>query len=88
VQLWLHGDVDVLCTIARVANWESTLFDFDLDGLTPDEGGKVETILFHARRLTDHATTLWLVENVGLGAEYGPAHGWDGGHAPAWPPPD
>jgi hypothetical protein len=88
VQLWLDGDTDVLCQVHRVAHWESTLFRFGFDGLYPDEARKAAAILFEAERLTEHATKLWLVDFVGLGAEYGPAHEWDGAHAPAWRAPD
>jgi hypothetical protein len=85
VQQWLEEEVDVLCTIRRVVGWASTLFDFDFDGLTADDAARVATILFQARQLLEHPTTLWLVESVGLGVEHGPAHEWDGAQAPAWP---
>jgi hypothetical protein len=88
VQLWLHGDVDVVCTIRPVVDWKSTLFQFGFDGLTAEEGAQVATILFQVRQLVDRPTILWLVERVGLGAEYGAVHEWDGGQAPAWPAPN
>jgi hypothetical protein len=84
VQLWL-GDTDVICTIGPVPHWTSTLVGFDFDGLTPAEARDVAARVSNAR--VNHPTVLWLVDYVGLGEEYGPAHTWDGTHAPAWPPP-
>jgi len=86
VQLWL-GDADVVCTIGPVPRWKSTLFDFSFDGMRPREAREVASILDRAQTRVDHPTVLWLVDYVGFGVEYGPAHTWDGTHAPAWPAP-
>jgi hypothetical protein len=84
VQLWLDIDTDVLATIRRVPEWDSTLFSFDFDGLTIEETVAVETTLFESRQRLDRPTTLWLAEHVGIADEYGPAHEWNGRQAPAW----
>jgi hypothetical protein len=79
--------VDVICEISRVESWQCTLFDFDFDGLGPEEAEGAATTLFAVRSRAPVPTALWLVESIGVGREHGAAHEWDGTHKPAWPPP-
>jgi hypothetical protein len=85
--LWLNHDTDVLCSVERVRSWDCTSFEFDFDGLTPDEARAAAEMLFAAQRRAAHPTALWLVDFVGVGREHGAAHRWDGTQAPGWPPP-
>ena len=86
-QFWTDPGNDLVCVASTVASWDACCFEFRLDGFTPLEGFDVARRLFQARTSLDEITVLWLEDRVGMTVEFGPAHLWDGSHAPAWPVP-
>ncbi len=86
-QLWSDPVNDLVCVAAGKASWGAYCFSFDLDGYTPGEGMHLARRLLRARTSLDDITMLWLEDRVGMTAEFGPPHMWDGTQAPAWPVP-